>query len=372
MFSPARVQCGISDYTKLLVEGLREQAEISEVRIVDCYSDRDVNAAGYIAKIRRYQQMARDMNWPEVPEQEAVAHIQHQYFHFGGVAPYKTHIRIFLASLKMPCVMTVHEIVDEPIGASLRVRMGIRMANRMNFLHPAVSQFIVHTRADRDRLAKIGVSVSRISVIVHGIPPAQELPDATESKQKLQVEGRRVVTLFGFLSRKKGHHLAIEAISQVPNDVVLLLAGGQHPDDHSSYTAELQRDIETRGLTDRVRITGYLPGHDLPVVMAATDVAIAPYQQTSGSGSIANLLAYGRPVIASDIDPHREICEDLPASLILFETGSSQMLAQKIEMLLGDNTYREQLSQAALSYAKRHSYWSMARDFVPIYRKALL
>ncbi len=371
MLAPVRLQCGISDYTDYLVKSLHEEPQISEVHIVDCYAGTNSEKAGYLSERRRYQRMARNMSMTSPDSHDEVAHIQHQYFHFGGVAPHKTHVRAFLDSLKIPSVLTVHEIVDEPIGASLPVRMGIRLANRLNFLHPAIKHFVVHTRADREHLAEIGVDKSSISVLVHGIPPAQPLPDSVDAKQKLQITGKRVVTLFGFLSRKKGHLLAIEAMSTLPEDVVLLFAGGQHPDDSSTYAAELQDSIERKGLGNRVKITGYLPEQDLPVVMAATDVAIAPYFQTSGSGSIANLLAYGLPVIASDIDPHRQITEELPSSLFLFETGSSQKLAQSIDALLGDSAAREQLHQAALAYAQRHSYGSMAHDLVHIYRRAL-
>ncbi len=369
MFSPLRNQCGISDYTSFLVDSLRDNPEISDVRMVDCDSGKVHDAKGYRAEERRYKQLGLQMNWTADANSNSVAHIQHQYFHFGGVAPQKTHIRAFLNSIKSPCVMTVHEIVDELSGASPPIRIGIRVANRMNFLHSAINQFIVHTRSDREKLVNIGVNSSKISVVVHGIPPAQPMPNRLEAKQKLSLDGKMVVTLFGFLSRKKGHHLAVAAMKMLPENVVLLLAGGQHPDDHTSYTEDLKHNIESAGLAERVRITGYLPLQDIPVWMAATDAAIAPYEQTSGSGSIANLLAYGRPVIASDIDPHVEISEDLPSALRLFKEGSAESLSSQIDYVLNNEIVKEQLSTAALEYARRHSYEGMARETIAIYRK---
>jgi glycosyltransferase involved in cell wall biosynthesis len=104
--------------------------------------------------------------------------------------------------------------------------------------------------------------------------------------------------------------------------------------------------------------------------MAATDVAIAPFLQSSGSGSLANLLAYGRPIVASGIPPHQEIVRESPACLDLFRSGDADALAAHILALLEDTDRRAALQAAALAYADRHSYVNMARETVAVYRQA--
>jgi glycosyltransferase involved in cell wall biosynthesis len=267
--------------------------------------------------------------------------------------------------------MTIHEIAQPQPGAPLLARAAIARTNRANFLHPHIHAYIVHTGADRDTLAALGAPPERIHVLTHGVPRPAAMPGAAAAKRALGLEQRRVLTLFGFLSMKKGHDIALEALSLLPDDVALLLAGDRHPDDHTDYVDRLRDSIDALGLEDRVRITGYLPEEQIPTVMAATDVALAPYLQSSGSGSLANLLAYGRAVVASDIPPHREIAADAPACLALFPGGDADALARQVQELLADSRVRAALQNRALAYADRHSYAEMARETLVIYRSVL-
>lgn len=369
-FTPQRERCGISDYSRHLIAALRGQLEITELRIVTAPADAargsSMEALRHFSDdTRRFRELGAQMNDVDV------AHIQHQYFFFGGVAPHKNHTRAFLDSVRVPVVMTVHEIARPDANASLAQRAALTLTNRANFFHPALRRLIVHTLPDRERLIALGVAAERIRIIPVGVPPAEPMPAPDEAKRLLGLEGKRVVTLFGFLSAKKGHSLALEALPSLPDDVVLLFAGDRHPDDHTEYVADLRAKIQASLLGDRVHITGFLPDARIPAVMAATDVAIAPFIQSSGSASLAHLFAYGRAVVASDIPPHKEIVSDMPACLSLFRSADAADLAAKIVAVLTDGTQHAGLQAAALSYAERHSYEVMARATLHVYREAL-
>lgn len=371
MFAPQRrARCGIRDYTDLLLAHLRNIPDITEIATVS--PDPMETPWGlarsvlrYAPEERRYHALGRAMNTGDI------AHVQHQYFFFGGVAPHRNHARAFYAALRVPLVLTVHEIVSPEAQRSALTRHLVALANRQNFLHPAIRACIVHTEQDAQSLQALGIPADRITRIPHGTPPPCALPDAQTARQRLECQGRFVVTLFGFLSAKKGHALALEALAAMPPDTLLLLAGDRHPDDRTDYVARLKATIAQHNLTDRVRITGYLPVDEIPWVMAATDAGIAPYTQTSGSGSLANLLAYGRAVVASDIPPHREIAAASPTPLRLFRAGDAQDLARQLRTLRENVAERMALQQAALAYARSHSYARMAQETVAVYRRLL-
>ncbi len=273
----------------------------------------------------------------------------------------------FLDAIRVPVVMTVHEIAQADAKANLLVRAAIRFTNRRNFLHPAIRALIAHTPSDREQLLALGAKAGMIHVLTHPIPPAAPMPPMEDAKRALDLTGRRVVTLFGFVAAKKGHLTALTALPLLPNDVVLVFAGGQHPQDHTDYVPMLRRYIAAHGLEARVRITGYLDEAQIPVVMAATDVAITPFTQTSGSGSLANLFAYGRAVVASDIAPHQVIAREQPGCLDLFHGPDAHEFAARINAVLDNPTRRQMLQQAALAYAQNHSYLEMARQTAEIY-----
>ena len=370
MFTPWRARCGISDYSRNLVVATESRDDVSAVRIVDAPEDaaRDglLNALrSHAANEARFRVLGEQMN----SDGPTVAHVQHQYFFFGGVAPYRNHARAFLSAVRVPLVMTVHEIADPERSSSFVKRWALGITNRANFLHPAIGRLIVHTYLDRQRLVALGVTAERINVIPVGVPSAEPMPDSGTAKQDLGLTGRRVVTLFGFLSAKKGHRLAIEALKHLPDDVILLFAGSRHPDDHTDYVERLRAFAEESGLAERVRITGYLPEAQIPVVMAATDVAVTPFIQSSGSASLAHLFAYGRAIVASDIAPHREIIANEGECLALFRSEDASELAAAVRNVLDDLPRREKLQAAALRYAERHSYDKVATATVEIYKR---
>lgn len=374
MFAPWQEQCGIRDYTTFLIKALDGLPEIATTRIVSAPNDSARNTLGaalshYLDDSRKFRMLGDAMN-----AGGDIAHIQHQYFEFGGVAPYKTHIGSFLSSIAIPTVMTVHEIAAEPPGWVERT--AVRMANRMNFGNPAVRALIVHTEADRTKLLQLGRRERDVILIRHPVPPAQPLPTPGATRRALEqkypkLAGRRIVTLFGFLSAKKGHRVALEALSLIRNDVALVFAGGKHPDDHTDYVTKVESKIDSLGLRDRMVVTGYLAANEIPEIMAATDVAIAPFLDSSGSGSLANLLAYGRAIVASDIEPHRELDREAPGMLSIVPPIDAGRLASEIAVLLDSESRREELQQAALGYAASHTYLDMARDTVRVYDAVL-
>lgn len=366
MFAPRRTKCGISDYTRYLAEALVSLPQIGDLRFIP--APENAGAVGTLAALRGYRRAEQQFGDLGARMNGAdVAHVQHQYFFFGGVAPHKSHIRAFLDSVRVPLVMTVHEIAQPTEGASFMHRQLLAYANRAGFLHRAVRSFIVHTASDRDYLGTLGVPSERIGVLALPAPNPLPMPDSAASRRKLGLEGRRVVTLFGFLASKKGHFVALDALAEFPDDVVLLFAGDRHPDDRTDYVDRLRSEIAVRGLGERVRITGYVADADIPVLMSATDVAIAPFLQTSGSASLAQLFAYGRAVMASDIPPHREILRAFPG---VMETASgAKELAEKVALILTDATKRRALQTAARAYAEQHSYLHMARETAAIYER---
>lgn len=372
MFAPWHSRCGIRDYTKHLVQALDRLPEIRSIRIVAAPPDA-VRTGRAAIRGHRQDQIQFRLLGQSMNAGSDIAHVQHQYFLFGGVSPFKSHIRSFLNEIHVPTVMTVHEIAEGQRG--LAGRWAIATANRLNFRHRAIRDLIVHTEADRQRLLGIGVGHARVHIIRHAVPPALPMPDPQYARTVLEsrhpeLAGHRIVTIFGFLSNKKGHREALAALRHMPDDIALVFAGDRHPDDRTDYVPSLKSEITRLGLGGRAAITGYLSEEDVPRIMAATDVALAPFLYSSGSGSLANLIAYGRAIVASDIAPHRELVSEHPGLLALAPNHDPERLAAEVTALLDDPARRDQLERSALAYAAQHTYETMARETTLIYAEA--
>ncbi len=372
LFTRWNVECGISVYSNRLMDGLREFPEIENIHLVE--APRFAGRLGtkeallnYPAEEKRFAKLGRSM----AEERANLAHIQHQYFFFGGVAPHKNHARAFLRSVQVPMIMTIHEIAEPPKGAKSLICLALAKVNRLNFVHPAIERLLVHTEQDRLRLLDLKIREERVRVVRHGVPASLPLPEREATKAEMGLKGRRVLTLFGYLSQKKGHSIAVDAIQHLPEDVVLIFAGGRHPDDETRYVSQLKAQVESLGLSARVRFTDYLPESEIPRYLAVTDIALAPFLQTSGSGSLALMLANGIPVAGSPIMPHMEIAQDTPSSLSLLPSLVPAEVAAHLQKLLADSTVCKALSFGATQYAKRHSYREMARETAEIYQEVL-
>ncbi|MGC8667673.1 MAG: glycosyltransferase [Chthonomonadales bacterium] len=343
LLAPVQPPCGVADYTRYLA------AELD--RLVD------------VVWLEHPDRFRPEMNSADV------IHLQHQYSLFGGVAPWRNSFPRLVRSVAAPFVVTAHEIVDaagSPVHRAL-----ISLTNRRTFHHPSINHIIVHTENDARRLKQWIRPGTSVTVLRHPVPPAPNLPCRPEARRALQLEGRFVVTIFGFLARNKGHRDALRALASTPQHVFLLLAGGRHPDDRSSYARNLERLIEDLDLRGRVHITGYLPPEGVAEVMAATDLVLAPFISGSGSGSVAMALACGRPVLASDIPANVEIAREMGEGMALFRAGDALDLAAHITELVHTPQRLQEMAFASQEYAARHTWAAAAKDIVAVYRSVL-
>lgn len=340
MIAPHRERCGISEATRGLVNALQ----------------RHVTVAHYVPP----EQFAPDMNDVDL------IHVQHQYFLFGGVAPWKANFHRIARAFRRPVVLTAHEIVV-PQG-SLPRKLAVRLSNRLHFGCRALRRVLVHTQLDARRILHAGVAEPLVRVVRLGVPALPGLPGREEARQALGLERHIVGLMPGFLSRRKGHETAIQAYRALGPAHLLVIAGGRHPDDHSDYPEHIARLAQAQA---NVRLTGYLTRESLYTHLAAADVVLAPFAESSGSASLALAFAAGLPVIASDIPPHREIVDLVSNALFLVSEHGPAALAAAVERVTDDAVLRESLALGAAQYALACSYECQARETVAIYREVL-
>ncbi len=203
-----------------------------------------------------------------------------------------------------------------------------------------------HTSETIKVLSRYG-PVGKAAVMPHAsfIEPVS-LPQE-ECKVKLGLAGKQVVTMFGFVSRSKGHDLAIDAFKEMPEDVVLYIAGdGRTPED-KAYVDELK--AKAAGMGGKVRFHGYVKEEDTPVVMCASDIVLMPYRHVVQSGALNYALAYGKPVLASNMGGFAEVARGYNC-IETFEPGSIQALTSGLTSMLADDGVTARLKDKASAY----------------------
>ncbi len=177
---------------------------------------------------------------------------------------------------------------------------------------------------------------------------------------------QRVILLPGRLTRWKGQTVAIEALSRLPKNWVLVMIGDAQG--RQKYVAELIAMARDRDLSDQIR----LPGHseNVPTALMASDIVIAPSTDPEAFGrTVAEAQAMGRPVIASAHGgPMETVIDGQTGHLV--EPGNADALAAAIsEWSRWDNYNGEPARQHILENFSKSQLQSKT---MAVYRELLM
>ena len=310
-----------------------------------------------------------------------IIHVQHEYGLFGGRNPAVDRFPRWIRRLRrsLPAggriVATAHTVV--PSGQRLETRghgwrnpfHAVANAIALPWLHRrwstttwgAFDGVVTHSRLQQPDL-RVGAGTAT-ATIPHVVPTV-----APQASMAAENSGS-IVTVFGYFCPQKGQDLAIEALRHCRAPVMLRLAGGPRLVQYDVYMARCRQRITELGLADRVVITGFVPEEELTGVFLTSDLVLAPFRWTSGSGSLAWALAHGAAVLASDLPLNREIADRVPGAVAFFRSEDPVDCGREIERLLDDAPRRALLAAAARQYAAVCSPQTTARLHLDFYRR---
>jgi glycosyltransferase involved in cell wall biosynthesis len=309
-----RGESGVRRYGRILAEAAVRRKDIDVIEADP--GDRDAG----MSDLRR---AARRLNAADV------VHIQWKSPDWGGRYLSLPRLEVFLAACERPVVVTLHDVYPRE---GWRERWADGGAIALRRLSLGTAWIVVHSDEEALRLKGM-VPQSKLEVVPHFVEDRPALPDSATAKRGLGLDGCRVVTLLGFMTRRKGHRLVLEALGELPADVMAIFAGAPiegreaRGDELHDYAIEL-------GVADRVRFTGYVPDEELEQVMAATDIALCPFRDMSASGALSTWISTGRPIVSSDLPAFREYDAMSRGSMRMFSPYTAEALAAKLTTTL--------------------------------------
>ena len=266
--------------------------------------------------------------------------------------------RLLVRRVPRPVVLTAHDVMPR------EVRPGTR--GGMPALLRAVDAVIVHSRAGARRVAtEAGVPQERVHVIPHGaFTHLAAAPEGPPPPALAGLDDMRVVLFFGLVRPYKGVDLLVEALAGLPEDVVLVVVGMPR-----MPLAPLERRARELGVERRLRfVPEFVPDSDLPAYFRRADVVALPYREIEQSGVLYTALAFGTPLVVSDVGGFSEVAERGAARLV--ERGSAESLRAGLLEVLADPERRAALSRAALALAASEHSWEHAAELTEqLYRR---
>jgi glycosyltransferase involved in cell wall biosynthesis len=309
-------------------------------------------------------------------------HIQYEYGLFIHSNPYIDHFSILINQVKSPKVFTLHSLLvpisPKPLTGGLLKDLELGLRNMLyapfnnqlwleRFYAKADHLFLLNRR-DALILEGLGVKKENISMDLPPVIRHAVCGNGSLAVDKYGLKDKIILTIFGFINQAKGYEVALESMQGLGDNVCLVIAGGLQRNSGASYLRQLQRLIRIKNLEKRVVVTGYLSEEDAAGIMAASNIVLAPFTNTNGSGSMGIGIAYHKPIIASDLSPNKEVY-DACACIELFRSGDASDLRDKINKLLSSRMLRDELSRSAEKYCLKYNYERLSEKTMEIYHK---
>lgn len=260
-------------------------------------------------------------------------------------------------------VVTIHDVYPPAVPwRGVAYRLALRM------LESRCRLLVVAFGEEARRLLPMLAKPERVRVIGHFVDERSPTCSRASARGALGIVGKRVVTILGRIhaGQRKGHRMAVDALPSLPPDVLLVFAGGNGRGSPGVSDA-LKRRAAELGVTDRLRITGYLSEDEIDLYLMATDLALCPFRELSASSTMALWLSVGRPILASDLPQVAEYRAWQPDAMATFAPYTADVLAAAIEreLALIDSRRGDQPSRIKDRFGIRR----IAAEHVDAYRE---
>lgn len=179
--------------------------------------------------------------------------------------------------------------------------------------------------------------------------------------------GRPYLLGLGRLVPKKGFDLLLEAFSRIARqhpELDLLLVGD------GPERSALERQINTLGLRDRVRLPGKAPARAIPSLLAGAELFLIPSRREPFGIVALEALAAGAPIVAAAVDGLPELLRE-GANGRLVPPSDPGALAAATLSLLDAPAERAAIRERNRRAAARYDWRGLAACYERLYREGL-
>jgi glycosyltransferase involved in cell wall biosynthesis len=244
-----------------------------------------------------------------------------------------------------PLVVTVHDALSALMPPHSGLRQRLRHRSTRSSARRARHVITVSETSRQDIAAAYGVPPSRITSVPNGcgaeffVPPTTAA--AEDVRRRYSLAGAPFCLFVGKFARRRNLPALVEAFAQARaragTSHTLVLAG-------ESDAAEPLEEIP--GL---VRVTGYVPEHDLHVLYHEAEVFVYPSSYEGFGLPVLEAMAAGTPVLTARNSALVEVAGD---AALLVDEPRRDLLADALTTLLTDRALRERLAEQGRQRAR--------------------
>jgi glycosyltransferase involved in cell wall biosynthesis len=260
--------------------------------------------------------------------------------------------------VKASLILDMHEIVD-PLEENMPlIRLYSKIMGKM--LMKNVDFFVVHSKAVKaEAVKRYHLQNSSVFVIPHALyENYYQHYDKAKAQADIGVNEDYVILYFGMIRKYKGVTHLVKAFDILPREVIknsrLIIAGEDWKDDPSLNDA-----INSSPYKHKITYNPqFVPHHMVAKYFTASDVIVLPYLRTSGSG-VANIaMAYGKPIITSNLNTMKECLREYEGAFFA-PPGDPRTIAKHILTI-----YNKRVSEQEMTYDRpKHTWDAVVKDY---------
>ena len=229
-------------------------------------------------------------------------------------------------------------------------------------------RIIAVANAVADFLASRGYDTKRIRVVHNGIPDIASLPHADRdvTRTTLGLADEPVILMAARFIHDKGHDTLLQALSTLQQQAWTLLLAG---DDSGELGRQLHAQARELGIEARIRFLGQR--EDIPSLLAASDLLVAPSRREALSLALLEASAFGLPTVATQVGGTGEVIHE-GQNGFLVPPDDPAALARALGPLLADRELRQACgARARARFEAGFSADQMLEKTLQVYEQAL-
>jgi glycosyltransferase involved in cell wall biosynthesis len=200
--------------------------------------------------------------------------------------------------------------------------------------------------------------------IIHPHPLYDHYGDkisAIEARAKLNIPlDKKVILFFGFIRKYKGLDILIEAMKDLDDEYLLLIAGEVYGD-----FKKYDEQIDKLNIRNKINLQiKYIPETEIPLYFSASDVCVLPYRTATQSGIVGISYHFELPVIVTNTGGLAEMVEENKTGLIV-EQANPQNITSALKRYFNERL-KEKFIPNIKEYKSHHSWKAFADSIIQL------
>ncbi len=214
--------------------------------------------------------------------------------------------------------------------------------------------FVAFCKKTKDYLIEIGIPDNKISSGIQ-VMPAQLMPNTTIKKSETKFKNKIVILYLGYLTKRKGIDILIEAYKKLDEkNISLIIAGSGEDETRLRYMAGKRNDI---------KFVGHTNGMDKANYYTIADIFVLPSFHDEWGLTVNEAMYYGLPVIITESIGAVEIVDKIKNGFIIKPNNVDELFSC-LHILVSDRKLRKKMSDRSKNYKKTYLIENTLRPFI--------